>query len=98
MDKYSLYSKDSISIENPKNGIKTETKGINNIKIKGAEFYKQFSKVLKRQVSDPVITDDGFFVYFDIEGIDKNDSLKSIHEKAIYRVFNNQIVYEEFLY
>lgn len=95
--KYELYDEDCISIENPKNGEKSIIKGLDEIKTKGAEFYKQFDTVTKREISDPVIIENGFNVNFKIEGV-KNNQPFIITELAIYSVMNGKIITEEFIY
>lgn len=95
--KYELYAEHCVSIESPKNGHKTETIGLENIKIKGQNFYKQFDEVTKREVGNPVVNENSFSVNFSIHGTKNNKPLE-INEVALYSIENGKITSEEFIY
>lgn len=97
--KYQLYSEDCVSLERPQGKPSWSTEGLYKIKEKSKRFYKQFDDIVRKRISDPVISDVGFALRISIDYIDfKTKQQKTINEMCIFIIEAGKITREEFIY
>jgi len=92
-----LFANDAVSIEpEAMGGFDKETKGLDNIFKKAAQFMQMVEAVHSVEISDPIVAGNSFAVKLVMDSTMKGQGRSTMSEICLYHVKDGKVISEEF--